>query len=133
MAIWISMNQLGSLMGNSDLFNEIYIQTEENIETEDVLNDLVEKFKEEEIFVENVVILEETDDWRSSMLDIMGLISILSTIIVIFLGGVLTASTIHMTISQERKDISLLKIVGGQRKHIFMIYITEVLILGLIG
>ena len=133
MAIWISMNQLGSLMGNSDLFNEIYIQTEENIETEDVLNDLVEKFKEEEIFVENVVILEETDDWRSGMLDIIGLISIFSTIIGIFLGGVLSASTIHMTISQERKDISLLKIIGGQRKHIFMIYITEVLILGLIG
>ena len=133
MTVWISMNQLGSLMGNSELFNEIYIQTEESIQTEDVLNDLVEKFKEEEIFVENVVILDETDDWRSDMLGIIVVISNISTIIGIFLGGILSASTIHMTISQERKDISLLKIIGGQRKHIFIIYVTEALILGLIG
>ncbi len=133
MIVWISLNHVRTLMGNSELFNQLSIQTEDNFETQEVVDDLMENFKDNEVHVLNSILSEESSDWRMDILEIMKMIFIASTIIGILLGGVLSATTIQMTISQERKDISLLKVIGAQRKHILSIYLMESIILGLIG
>ena len=77
--------------------------------------------------------LSENFSNRIAMLNTINIIVIFVTIIGLIIGGLVTATTIQMAIATEKKDIALLKIIGGKKGQIFTMYLLEALILGLIG
>ncbi len=134
-AIWMSIDRLRDLNDQPDYFNRVYIKTDENSDVDEVINKL--KLQMETInpgiIIDDYIIYSNEDDWRLEVLEVLERIVKVCAVVSMLTGGILAASTIHMTISQEKKDISLLKVIGGQRKHILSIYLTEALILGIIS
>ncbi len=133
--IWMSIERLRDLKNKSDYFNWVYIKTEEDADVEDAINKLSLQMVtiNPGLYIVEKRIYTNEDDWRLNVLSVLESIIEVCAVVGMVMGGILAASTIHMTISQEKRDISLLKIIGGQRKHIISIYLAEALILGIIS
>jgi putative ABC transport system permease protein len=132
-SVWFSLNKVQNLLSKPDLFNKLFIKVTDDSIPDDVSKRVMTGLDEKNVFVEKVEIIEKSQDFRIEILDMMNALLSLAMIIGIIIGGILTTSTIQMAITNEKKDISLLKINGATKRHIFFIYVLEAVVLGLIG
>ncbi|MFX0016782.1 MAG: ABC transporter permease [Candidatus Hermodarchaeota archaeon] len=132
-SVWLSLDKVQSLLSKPDVFNNIFIKVTDDSNPDDVSKRVMNNLDGKSVFVENVEIIEISQDFRIEILGLMNVLFSLAMIIGIILGGILTTSTIQMAIANEKKDISLLKINGATRRHIFFIYVLEAVVLGFIG
>ncbi len=131
--IWMSLSKVQDLLNKPKYINNLFFKATEYSVPEDVSTTIMNVLGEQGIFVERVYVYENEEDIRFSILNLMNVLLSITMIIGLLVGGILTTSTIQMAIANEKKDISLMKINGATKRHIFFIYLIESAILGLIG
>jgi putative ABC transport system permease protein len=131
--IWMSLNKVQDLLNKPNYINNLFIKVTEEIIPDDVSTNILTVLDENGIFVERVYDYENEEDIRFSILNLMNVLLSVTMIIGLLIGGILTTSTIQMAIANEKKDISIMKVNGATKRHIFFIYLIESAVLGLIG
>ncbi|MHA2334517.1 MAG: ABC transporter permease, partial [Candidatus Hodarchaeales archaeon] len=130
---WLPLERLQELLENPGSFNELYTKYADNSDAEDISEGILSRFRDKGLFVETHRVFDEKDDLRMYMLDVIGLIFNFGALLGLIISGVLAASTIQIIVASERTDISLMKVIGGRRVHVFFIYLFEAISLGLMG
>ena len=125
--IWVSLNYIHKLLKRK-LFTTLYIKSENSTITE-----IVNRMDKNDIFVEHVEYPENQEDPRKEILDVLQVLTLITSGIGILIGGILCSSTINMAIAAERKNIALLKIIGGRQHQLFYAYLLEAFLLGFFG
>lgn len=131
--MWISIDLIQTLLGKEDIVTSVFVKLIEvdhiPIESEKIKTILVDEGLD--IFATNYFTLE--NDWRTWLLGLIGAIITLMGVFSLIAGGILSANTIQMAVAAEKKDIALLKVIGGRKKHILSIYLLEATIFGILG
>ncbi len=131
---WIPLERLQLLLSDPNLFSFVSLQLDENISTEEVKENVLERFRKADIFVEYITIFDDdSTDFRVTIMNLLETLLSIGAVLGLVIGGVLSASTIQIIIASEKTDISIMKVVGGLRRHIFLLYLLESLKLGIIG
>ena len=132
--VWMSIERLQSLYESAE-FNHLYLKnrTDNKTELEEVAVNVSQLLDNNDIFVEEINVFDIEEDIRVEIISSLNSLLSISVLIGIIIGGVLTTSTIQIAIANEREDISLMKILGAKKHHIFFTYICEAGILGLLG
>ncbi|MFX0086676.1 MAG: FtsX-like permease family protein [Candidatus Hodarchaeota archaeon] len=131
--VWMSLSKIQALLNKPNYTNNLFFKVTEYSDPDDVSTNIMNVLDEHGIFIERVYVYENEEDIRFSILNLMNVLLSITMIIGLLVGGILTTSTIQMAIANEKKDISLMKINGATKRHIFFIYLIESTILGLIG
>jgi len=131
--MWINIDLLQSIIGKENIVTSVFVKLIDvdniPIESEKIKTILVNEGLD--IFATNYYTLE--NDWRTWLLGLIGAIITLMGIFSLIAGGILSANTIQMAVAAEKKDIALLKVIGGRKKHILSIYLLEAIIFGISG
>ena len=85
-----------------------------------------------EVLVGTAATEEAVDTYNSSQVLVRGILvgaAVLATVI----GALVVASTVTITIAQRRRDLAVLRLVGGDRRQVFRSMLTEVGLVALVG
>ncbi len=131
--IWMSIDVLHTIMNNNK-FNQLYIEYKDNTDIKKATKSITDNLIKNNVFINDVHYYDKNEmDPREEVLNVLGVMMFIISGIGILIGGVLSASTIQMVIASERKNISLMKIIGGSKRYIFTLYVMEVILLGIGG
>lgn len=131
---WLPIERLRFLLDEPTVFSNLFVCVEENFSPDKVKDDILDRFQDDDLFVASVTVSSDDDsDMRLTILNMLGSFFSLGTLLGLLIGGVLSASTIQIIVASEKTDISLMKIVGGRRRHVFLLYFFEAMTLGILG
>ncbi|HUW22165.1 MAG TPA: ABC transporter permease [Candidatus Bathyarchaeia archaeon] len=133
---YVSFSTLTKLGFNNE-FNRLVLRTDPNIRTlpeiETVADRLKEKLKIRGIAVTSVEVQKPDEHWGRSVTE--AFVTVLSGIgtVSLVLSGFLVVNTISAVLSQQKKQIGIMKAIGANSKQIAGLYLANVTFFGLIA
>lgn len=121
---------------NEDFANKtnlMFLEYEKGTDLDLATLSLVEILVENNIQVLSVIQKDLENDWRSSFLDLFNEFALIVSISGLVIGGIFTANTLAMTILQSKKEIGIMKTIGGKPNFLLKLYITEIAFYGILG
>ncbi len=120
-----------------DSFNRMFVTISENKNDEEYLRQMAanvkDKIEKTEIEVNRTRVMKTNEHPMASTVQaILGILLALG-VLILFLSSSLIANTLSALLNQHLRHIGVMKLVGGQRNQIFAMYITLIMIFGLIA
>jgi putative ABC transport system permease protein len=113
--------------------NLIFLEFSDETDLDVVSKQIVTILIKNEIAVINVTQKDLESDWRSSFLALFSSFADIVSITGLVIGGIFTANTLTMTILQSKKEIGIMKTLGGKPNFLIKVYFTQITIYGLLG
>ncbi len=88
---------------------------------------------QKETALPNVKTWQELSSGIAGMIETFGTITLLTSIISIFVAAIAISLIIYTTVKNKIRDIGVIKAIGGRDSMILKIYLTEAVFLGIIG
>lgn len=133
---YITMDTL-QYMGQPKLYNRVYITVADDgddilhiREVGGVVKDKLEKSGN--VILRTRFSLTHEHPLASTVNAILGILLALG-ILIVFLSSSLIANTLNALLNQHLRHIGVIKLVGGQRKQVFRMYITLIMAFGVIA
>ncbi len=136
MSGYVSWDTLGSL-GFPKKYNQLDIKTSAQIKTLDQAEkftfDLSEKLKQKGMVVGETLVFQPNQHWATdnskAFTAILSMIGIFSLV----MSGFLVVNTISALLSQQKKQIGVMKAIGANQKQIISLYLMMVCFYGLLA
>jgi putative ABC transport system permease protein len=133
---YISMDTL-SFVRQPDAFNRMFVTASELNSNTEHLRQLAatvkDKIEKTDIEVNRTRITKTNEHPMASTVQaILGILLALG-VLILFLSSSLIANTLSALLNQHLRHIGVMKLVGGQRNQIFAMYITLIMIFGVIA
>lgn len=133
---FVSWETMGAL-GFPQKYNQLDIATSDEISTQDDAEKLTyrlsEDLKKKGIRVNGSMVLAPKEHWATdnskAFTTILSIIGIFSLV----LSGFLVINTISALLTQQKKQIGIMKAIGGSRKQITLIYVLMVAFYGVLA
>ena len=124
-------------LGMPPTFNQLYVTVEGDSNDEDYLNLVAARVRERversEVLIYSTSVHRSDDHPNSTYVDATAGVLFLLGLLVVFLSGFLITSTLSALMVQQVGQIGVMKTVGGGRKQIMGIYMTLILIYGVLA
>jgi len=126
-----------NVIGLNNSYDEIQIVTEPYLQTEDQLeaaaNRLSDLFGKYGYTVNSTSINEPGKHWASDFIDAVALVLIILGSLALGLSGLLVVNMIMAILAQQKRQIGMMKAVGGTARDVMGIYLTMSGIYGVAG
>ncbi len=133
---YVSSKTLGGL-GLSEKYNRLEIVADSEFDTlgelESLVDILVEKLRRKGVHINSINISEPGEHWGRDTTEGFTLILNGIGIFALFLSGFLVVNTISAMLNQQRRQVGMMKAVGGTGKQIISLYFTLVIVYGLLA
>ena len=127
------LETLQEVTNKSEITNLLYFNLDASIDVSQFSSVITNLLLVRGITVYQVTLKETEKDWRSSFLSLFSNFAYIISIIGLLIGGIFVATTLSMNIEQNRREIAIMKTMGGTPGFVFKIYLIEILILGFCG
>jgi ABC-type antimicrobial peptide transport system permease subunit len=128
--LWAKHQQVGAAFGKEHSFTSLLLRTRDAESAKEVAEDLNHHFKKASFHV-----LPETSYYAGLARTSQGFVSAVYVLaVVLAVGGVLgVMNTMFASVTQRRKDIAMLRVVGFARWQVLLSFLIESLLLALAG
>ncbi len=126
-SIIMSIEDAWELTGTNNVFSAILVRGEPG-KLDGIARDIVR-----DVPAVAAKTLRQVASAEESLLSKMQLLMTLVTLIALFASTVSVASTVSANVFERKKEIGLMKALGGSRSQITLFYTTEAVIIGLSG
>jgi ABC-type lipoprotein release transport system permease subunit len=128
--VWAKHQQVGAAFGKEHSFSSLLLRTRDTAAAKEVAEDLNRNFKKASFHV-----LPETEYYVGLAQTSRGfLIAVYVLAIILAVGGVLgVMNTMFAAVSERRKDVAMLRVLGFARWQVLLSFLIESLLLSLVG
>ncbi|MGZ8545397.1 MAG: ABC transporter permease [Flavisolibacter sp.] len=119
------LEQKGSRIGYTFFF-----KFDKNVDINELVNKLEPRLEKEGLNYDTVE--SQREDVSRSLIDLMRFLSLIS-FIALLLGCIGVASAIHIYVKEKISTVAILRCLGAQGWQAFMIYLIQIVAIGLIG
>jgi putative ABC transport system permease protein len=128
--VWARHQQVGQIFGKEHSFTSMLLRTRDAEAARKVAEDLNQNYKKASFHIE-----PETEYYTRLAQTNQGfLIAVYVLALIIAVGGVLgVMNTMFAAVTQRRKDIAMLRILGFARWQLLLSFLIEALLLSLVG
>jgi putative ABC transport system permease protein len=124
-------------LGMPPTFNQLYVTVSGNPNDEEYLNQVAARVRDRVersgVLIYSTSVHRSNDHPNSTYVDATAGVLFLLGLLVVFLSGFLITSTLSALMTQQVGQIGVMKTVGGQRVQIMGVYMTLILIYGVVA